>query len=108
MNRSPAPAPEWDAFVTDLSSQYGQFEAIFNNLESGSYLAAKAVKKSAEPAQILTVQMALADTINENPPKLYRYQTAIVVRLRNLQKQYQQSVTNHTSEGEIHQHLTKR
>lgn len=84
-NRSPAPAPEWDTFVADMSSQYGQFEAIFNNLESGSYLAAKVVKKSAEPAQILIVQMALfADTINENPPKLYRYQTAIVVMLRNL------------------------
>lgn len=104
LNRSPTPAPEWDTFVADMSNQYGQFEAIFNNIENGNYLATKAVKKSAEPAQILTVQMALfADAINENPPKLYRYRTAIALRLRNLRKQYQQSVTNHASEGEIQQ-----
>lgn len=80
LNTSARPAPEWDAFVTNLNNQYGQFEAIYNDLEKGSFLAAKAVKKSAEPAQILTVQVALfANEITENPPQLYRYRTAQVV-----------------------------
>jgi hypothetical protein len=102
LNRSPA--PEWAAFVADLSNQYEQFAAIYSDLESGSFLATKAVKKSAEPAQILTVQMALfAKEISENPPQLYRYRTAIVVELRKLQKQYQQLVANQASAEEIQQ-----
>lgn len=102
LNRSPAPAPEWAAFVADLSNQYEQFAAIYTDLESGSFLATKAVKKSAEPARILTVQMALfAKEISENPPQLYRYRTAIIVDFRKLQKQYQQLVANQASAEEI-------
>ena len=104
LNTSARPAPEWDTFVADLNNQYGQFEAIYNDLEKGSFLAAKAVKKSAEPAQILTVQMALfANEITENPPQLYRYRTAHVVKLRKLRSQYQQMVANQASEQEIQQ-----
>ena len=104
LNSSARPAPEWDAFVADLSNQYGQFEASFNDLEKGSFLAAKAVKKSAEPARLLTVQMALfANEINENPPQLYRYQTALVVKLRKLRSQYQEAISNQPSEQKSQQ-----
>lgn len=104
INSSARPAPEWDTFVADLNNQYSQFEAIFNDLEKGSFLAAQSVKKSAQPAQILTVQMALfANEITENPPQLYRYRTAHVVKLRKLRSQYQQRVENQASEQEIQQ-----
>lgn len=104
LNTSARPAPEWDTFVVDLNNQYGQFEAIYNDLEKGSFLAGKAVKKSAQPAQILTVQMALfANEITANPPQLYRYRTAHVVKLRKLRSQYQQMVANQASEQEIQQ-----
>jgi hypothetical protein len=104
LNTSARPAPEWDTFVTDLSNQYGQFEAIYNDLEKGNFLAAKAVNKSAEPARILTVQMALfAKEINENPPQLYRYRTATVVKLRKLRSQYQDMLADQSSEQEIQQ-----
>lgn len=104
LNTSARPAPEWDTFVADLNNQYSQFEAIYNDLEKGSFLATKAVKKSAEPAQILTVQMALfANEITENPPQLYRYRTAHVVKLRKLRSQYQQMLANQASDQEIQQ-----
>lgn len=101
---SARPAPEWDTFVTELNNQYAQFEAIFNDLEKGNLLAAKAVSKSAEPARILTVQMALfADEISQNPPQLYRYRTAVIVKLRKLRSQYQNLIASQASEQEIQQ-----
>jgi len=103
-NASARPAPEWDTFVAELNNQYGQFEAIFNDLEKGSFLAAKAVDKSAQPARLLTVQMALfADEISQNPPQLYRYRSALIVKLRKLRSQYQDLIANQGSEQEIQQ-----
>jgi hypothetical protein len=86
----PPSDPEWESFVTDLRSQYEDFAQIFTQLEAGGLVAADDVRRSAEYAQKLTVQMTLfADAISRNPPVLHRYRNAVILDLRKQRQAYQ-------------------
>ncbi len=86
----PPDDPEWNTFTADLRNQYETFATIFDKLDAGSLVAVDEVRQSAEHAKTLTVQMALfADAVSKNPPVLYRYRNAIVVKLRKQRQAYQ-------------------
>ncbi|PSB25523.1 hypothetical protein [Stenomitos frigidus] len=86
----PPDDPQWKTFTADLRNQYENFAAIFDKLDAGNLLAVDDVRQSAEHAKTLTVQMALfADAVSKNPPVLYRYRNAIVVKLRKQRQAYQ-------------------
>jgi hypothetical protein len=86
----PPKVPEWDSFITDLRSQYEGFNAIFEQLDSKSVVSRDEVKKSADYARTLTVQMALlADAISKNPPILIQHRGRVVVKFQKLRKDYQ-------------------
>lgn len=86
----PPKVPEWDAFISDLKNQYEGFAEIFDEIDRRSVVSKDEVKKSAEYAKTLTVQMALlAKAISENPPVLTQYRTAVIVRLRKIRQDYQ-------------------
>jgi chromosome segregation ATPase len=81
---------EWDAFITDLKSQYEGFASIFEQLEGGTFVGVGEVRKSAEYAKTLTVQMALlSDAIAANPPILTQYRSRVIIRLRQVRQDYQ-------------------
>lgn len=81
---------DWDNFIGDLRSQYESFSSIFDRIEGGSIVGAEDVRKSAEYAKTLTVQMALlADALNKNPPVLTQYRAQAIVKLRKLRQDYQ-------------------
>jgi hypothetical protein len=85
----PPAYPAWDEFIIDLKGQYTNFAAIFDKIDSGALVSQDEVRKSAEYAQKLTVQMALfADAISKNPPVLYRQRNVIIKKLRDQQRQY--------------------
>ena len=101
-------APEWDAFIRDLRSQYEGFSEIFEKLDSRSTVSQEEVKKSAEYARTLTVQMALlAKAISDNPPLLVRHRTTTIVKLRTIKREYQ-SVTAKLKAGESQAALIQR
>jgi len=86
----PPEDPQWNAFMSDLRGQYENFASIFDKLDAGNLVAVDDVRKSAEHAKTLTVQMALfADAIGKNPPILYRYRNVIIVQLRKQRQIYQ-------------------
>ncbi|OUC15561.1 MAG: hypothetical protein B0A82_06360 [Alkalinema sp. CACIAM 70d] len=86
----PPQVTEWDEFITDLRSQYDGFSAIFDQLEGGTIVGTSEVRKSAEYARTLTVQMALfADALNKNPPVLTQYRTSVIIKLKKLRQDYQ-------------------
>jgi hypothetical protein len=86
----PPKVAEWDAFISDLKNQYEGFAEIFDQLDRRSVVSTDEVKKSAEYAKTLTVQMALlAKAISENPPVLTQYRTTVIVRLRKIRQDYQ-------------------
>ncbi len=90
----PPKVAEWDSFITDLRSQYEGFNAIFEQLESKSVVSRDEVKKSADYARTLTVQMALlADAISKNPPILIQHRGRVVVKFQKLRKEYQAVIT---------------
>jgi hypothetical protein len=81
---------EWDNFVKDLKSQYAGFSAIFAQLEGGTLVGVGEVKKSAEYAKTLTVQMALlSDAIAANPPVFTQSRSRVVIRLKQVRQDYQ-------------------
>jgi septal ring factor EnvC (AmiA/AmiB activator) len=81
---------EWDQFITDLKLQYEGFASIFDQLEGGTIVGTSAVRKSAEYAKTLTVQMALlSEAIAANPPILTQYRSRVIVRLRQVRQDYQ-------------------
>ncbi|MBD2100804.1 hypothetical protein [Leptolyngbya sp. FACHB-261] len=89
---NPQSQAQWNAFMDDLRTQYSTFAGIFDDLESGSFVAAEAVKSSAEHAQMLTLQMAaFAAALDKNPPILIQYRSAIVTELDALREQYQKN-----------------
>lgn len=77
-----APGPEErqrQDFIANLHQQYFAFAAIFDDLESGSFLARDAVRASAKYAKDLTVQMAaFAESIGENPPQLLQHRSKLI------------------------------
>lgn len=86
----PPQVTEWDTFITDLRSQYEGFAAIFEQLEGGTIVGKDEVRKSAEYARTLTVQMALlADALNKNPPILTQYRASVIIKLKKLRQDYQ-------------------
>jgi hypothetical protein len=88
-NRPPE-VPEWDEFVKDLKNQYQSFAAIFDRLEERTVVSPEEVRRAAEHARTLTVQMALlTDAIQNNPPILTQYRTRVIVQLRRLRQDYQ-------------------
>jgi hypothetical protein len=81
---------EWDQFIGDLKSQYEGFAAIFDMLEGGTLVGTDDVRKSAEYAKTLTVQMALlSEALTANPPVLTQYRSRTIVRLRQVRSDYQ-------------------
>lgn len=87
---TPPSVPSWDNFIVDLRSQYEGFSAIFDQLDRGSLVGMNEVRKSAEYARILTVQMVLlADAISKNPPILTQYRASVIVKLRQARRDYQ-------------------
>ncbi|MGI0494778.1 hypothetical protein ACN4EG_23575 [Alkalinema pantanalense CENA528] len=86
----PPQVTEWDEFITDLRGQYDGFAAIFDQLEGGTIVGTSEVRKSAEYARTLTVQMALfADALNKNPPVLTQYRASVIIKLKKLRQDYQ-------------------
>lgn len=86
----PPKVAEWDTFIADLRNQYEGFSEIFNKLDSRSTVSRDEVKKSAEYAKTLTVQMAvLAKAISDNPPVLVQHRTTAIVKLQAIKKEYQ-------------------
>ena len=107
----PPKVPKWDEFITDLHGQYEGFSSIFDKLDSGAQVDVNEVKKSAEYAKILTVQMALlADAINKNPPRLNQYRAVVIIRLKKLRQDYQtvQTKLKNGTGNETLQQLTQR
>jgi hypothetical protein len=109
----PPRVAEWEDFITDLRGQYEGFSAIFDKVNSGTVVSREEVKKSAEYARTLTVQMALlADAINKNPPVLNQYRAGVIVRLRKLRQDYQTLLTRlkngNLAAGETLQSLSQR
>jgi hypothetical protein len=107
----PPKVAKWDEFITDLRGQYEGFASIFEKLDGGRQVDISEVKKSAEYAKVLTVQMALlADAINKNPPRLNQYRAALIVKLKKLRQEYQTVQTKiRTGTGsETLQQLTQR
>ncbi|MEM6614711.1 MAG: hypothetical protein AAF652_21210 [Cyanobacteria bacterium P01_C01_bin.72] len=92
-----APPPlgeQWQEFTNKLNTQYISFANIYDDLESGSFTATESVQESAEYAEILTIQMAgFTQSINDNPPVLLQYRTAIAADLTRLKNQYQVGVS---------------
>ncbi len=81
---------EWDQFITELKSQYEGFANIFDQLEGGTLVGTGEVRKSAEYAKTLTVQMALlSEAIAANPPILTQYRSRVIIRLRQVRQDYQ-------------------
>jgi hypothetical protein len=81
---------EWDNFVKDLKSQYAGFSAIFDQLQGGTLVGVGEVRKSAEYAKTLTVQMALlSDAIAANPPVFTQSRSRVVIRLKQVRQDYQ-------------------
>lgn len=86
----PPKVADWDDFIADLRNQYEGFAAIFDKLNSGALVSRDEVRKSAEYAKTLTVQMVLlADAIDRNPPVLSQHRAGAVVRFRKLRQEYQ-------------------
>lgn len=104
----PPKVQEWDKFVGDLRNQYEGFSEIFEKLDRKSAVSRDEVKKSAEYAKTLTVQMALlAKAIRENPPVLVQYRTSTIVKLRTIKREYQ-SVQARIKAGESQATLLQR
>jgi hypothetical protein len=101
----PPDVAEWENFVTNLHRQYEGFNAIFEQLDSRSLVSRNEVKKSAEYARTLTVQMALlADAISKNPPVLIQYRVRVVNKFRKLRQEYQTVLTKlNNGSGSIQQ-----
>jgi hypothetical protein len=96
----PPKVPEWDTFIGDLRNQYEGFSEIFTKLDSKSVISRDEVKKSAEYAKTLTVQMALlAKAISDNPPMLVQHRTTAIVKLQAIKKDYQ-SIQTRIKAGE--------
>jgi hypothetical protein len=86
----PPKVEEWEQFISDLKSQYEGFASIFEQLEGGTIVGTDEVRKSAEYAKTLTVQMALlCDAIADHPPVLTQYRSRVIVRLRQVRQEYQ-------------------
>ncbi|MBE9028588.1 hypothetical protein IQ266_02305 [filamentous cyanobacterium LEGE 11480] len=93
---------EWEAFMTDLQSQYDGFAAIFDRLEGGAVVGNQDVQKSAEYARTLTVQMALfAEAIQKNPPVLVRHRSWVIANLRRVRRDYQAASSNPTRQNTL-------
>lgn len=96
----PPKVAEWDTFIGDLRNQYEGFSEIFAKLDSKSVVSRDEVKKSAEYARTLTVQMALlAKAISDNPPVLVQHRTTTIVKLQSIKKEYQ-SIQTRIKAGE--------
>ncbi|MBE9008680.1 hypothetical protein IQ250_00430 [Pseudanabaenaceae cyanobacterium LEGE 13415] len=104
----PPKVAEWDTFISDLRNQYEGFSEIFEKLDSKSVVSRDEVKKSAEYAQTLTVQMALlAKAISDNPPVLVQYRTSTIVKLQAIKREYQ-SIQTRIKAGETQSALIQR
>ncbi|BAU14406.1 hypothetical protein LEP3755_49530 [Leptolyngbya sp. NIES-3755] len=104
----PPKVREWDTFISDLRNQYEGFSEIFEKLDSRSMVSREEVKKSAEYAQTLTVQMALlAKAISDNPPVLVQYRTSTIVKLQAIKREYQ-SIQARIKAGETQPALIQR
>lgn len=87
---SPDVISEKKALINDLRNQYIQFAAIFDRLESGSFLATPAVEKTEDFAKKLTVQMAnFAMKITQNPPQFLQSKNLISDKIGDLRNEYQ-------------------
>ncbi len=107
----PPKVPKWDEFIADLHGQYEGFSSIFDKLDGAAQVDLKEVKKSAEYAKVLTVQMALlADAINKNPPRLNQYRAVVIIRLKKVRQDYQtvQTKLKNGTGNETLQQLTQR
>jgi hypothetical protein len=107
----PPKVAKWDEFIVDLRGQYEGFSSIFDKLDSGRPIDVGEVKKSAEYARVLTVQMALlADAIAKNPPRLNQYRAVTIIRLKKLRQEYQtvQAKLKNGTGNETLQQLTQR
>ncbi|WP_009631348.1 hypothetical protein [Synechocystis sp. PCC 7509] len=92
----------WQAFINKMNTQYTTLAAIYDEVENGSLLATDAVKKSAEHARILTLQMAaFATVIDKHPPILLQDRIVVIADIDTLRKQYQQK----RNEGEPDENL---
>lgn len=104
----PPKVQEWDTFISDLRNQYEGFSEIFEKLDSKSMISRDEVKKSAEYAKTLTVQMALlAKAISDNPPVLIQHRTMTIVKLQTIKREYQ-SVQARIKAGETQPALIQR
>lgn len=104
----PPKVREWETFISDLRNQYEGFSEIFEKLDSRSVVSRDEVKKSAEYAQTLTVQMALlAKAISDNPPVFVQYRTSTIVKLQAIKREYQ-SVQTRIKAGETQPALMQR
>jgi len=104
----PPKVQEWDTFISDLRNQYEGFSEIFEKLDGRSVVSRDEIKKSAEHAKTLTVQMALlAKAISENPPILVQYRTTTIVKLQAIKREYQ-SIQARLKSGESQPALTQR
>ena len=86
-----APDPSLEArraaFLGELRLQYSTFASIFDEVEGGSFLARDAVRRSGEPAEKLTLQMAaFAESVNRYPPQLLQYRTALLQKINDTRK----------------------
>jgi hypothetical protein len=87
--RAPS-STEWDEFIQDLKLQYEQFSEIFDSLDSKPNVSRAELKKAADHARSLTVQMALfAKALSDSPPLLTQYRTRTLVKFRKVRREYQ-------------------
>ncbi len=86
----PASNTEWDEFIQELKLQYEQFTEIFDSLDRKPNVSREELKKAADHARSLTIQMALfAKALSDNPPLLTQYRTRTIVKFRKVRREYQ-------------------
>lgn len=101
VNLSPEALEAKNALVNDLRTQYTEFAAIFERLESGSFLAAPAVEKTENLAKKLTVQMAnFAKIITAAPPEFLQSKNQVVEKIEDLRNEYQ-TLSSPTAPNEV-------
>ncbi len=98
----PRTQDKWSAFINKLNTQYEALAAIYDQVEGGSLLASKAVQKSAEHAEKLTLQMAaFATVIDKHPPIFFQERIVIIAGLEKLRQEYQQKQNNGESDENL-------
>jgi len=76
-----------NALLDNLDQEYVAFASMFDDLERGSFLAAKSVAKTKTYAATLTAQMSgIAKVVADNPPELIQQRVAVMTQIQKVRK----------------------